>query len=341
MKSKTLIPIILAITISSFAFANEIVKKDYPVPETVSKEIAPFVTSDYPTYWNDHPQTKEEWSSWVEAIATSSKQNVVKLIEESGVTVNKIVENNVSIYVITPPQIAPINESKALLHIHGGGYVLNPGEAGLDEAIMMAANENIRVYSVDYRMPPNSPFPAAIDDSVSTYRYLLDHYPSSSIGVFGTSTGGGLTFALTLELKRLNLPLPAALMVGTPWTDMDKIGDSYYTHEGLDNVLVSYDGWLKSAALLYANGEDLKNPLLSPINGDLSGFPPTILFTGTRDLFLSNTIRMHLKLREEGNIADLIVFEGLSHAQYLFNAKAPESKRYFDESIQFFHKYAK
>ena len=83
------------------------------------------------------------------------------------------------------------------------------------------------------------------------------------------------------------------------------------------------------AAILYANGHDLKDPMLSPVYGDVKGFPPTILTTGTRDLFLSNTVRMHRKLREAGVVADLLVFEGLSHAQYLFDADAPESKEHF------------
>jgi acetyl esterase/lipase len=107
----------------------------------------------------------------------------------------------------------------------------------------------------------------------------------------------------------------------------------------VDDVLVSNDGWLADAAMLYANGHDLKDPMLSPVYGDLKGFPPTILTTGTRDLFLSNTVRVHRKLREAGVIADLIVFEGLSHAQYLFDANAPESKEHFSETAAFLDKY--
>jgi epsilon-lactone hydrolase len=101
---------------------------------------------------------------------------------------------------------------------------------------------------------------------------------------------------------------------------MTKTGDSYFANEMVDNVLVSNDGWLGDAAKLYANGDDLKDPLLSPVYGDFRGFPPTILITGTRDLFLSNTVRVHRKLRM------LNVFEGQSHAQYLASPYAPRNK---------------
>jgi acetyl esterase/lipase len=135
------------------------------------------------------------------------------------------------------------------------------------------------------------------------------------------------------------LPLPAAIAPGTPWTDLTKTGDSYFTNEGIDNILVSYDGWVGDAARLYAGGNDLKDPMLSPIYGDVSGFPPTLLTSGTRDLFLSNTVRMHLKLREAGVIAELIVFEGMSHAQYHMSVDARETRFHFGELERFFDRY--
>ena len=107
-----------------------------------------------------------------------------------------------------------------------------------------------------------------------------------------------MTLILTLRARAEGLPLPAAIAPGTPWTDLTKTGDSYFVNEGVDNVLISYDGWLSEAARVYAGGHDLKDPMLSPVYGDVSNFPPTLLTSGTRDLFLSNTVRMHLKLRQ-------------------------------------------
>jgi acetyl esterase/lipase len=133
--------------------------------------------------------------------------------------------------------------------------------------------------------------------------------------------------------------LPAAIAPGTPWSDIAKIGDTYETNEWVDNVLVTWDGWLGRAALLYAAGRDLKDPQLSPIYGDFANFPPTILTSGTRDLFLSNTVRTHRKLRRAGVRADLHVYEGQSHAQYGFNADAPETKEAFTEIARFFDQH--
>jgi acetyl esterase/lipase len=188
-------------------------------------------------------------------------------------------------------------------------------------------------------MPPDFPYPAAMDDAMALYKEVVKTTSAKKVGVFGTSTGGGMTLALVLRAKSEGLPLPAAIAPGTPWSDMTKTGDTYFANEMVDNVLVSNDGWLGDAANLYANGHDLKDPMLSPVYGDLQGFPPTILTSGTRDLFLSNTVRVHRKLRAAGVVADLIVFEGQSHAQYLFAPDAPESKEHFTEVGAFFDKY--
>src|SRR5207248_1014202 len=133
-----------------------------------------------------------------------------------------------------------------------------------------------------------------------------------NMAICGTSTGGGMTLAMILRAKQENLTLPAAIAPGTPWSDLTETGDTYKTNEWLDNILVSYNGYLTHAAQLYANGHDLKDPQLSPIYGEFRGFPPAILISGTRDLFLSNTVRTHRKLPQAGVEAQLEVFEGMS-----------------------------
>ncbi|HEY2133684.1 MAG TPA: alpha/beta hydrolase, partial [Acetobacteraceae bacterium] len=154
-----------------------------------------------------------------------------------------------------------------------------------------------------------------------------------------TSAGGALTLEMILRAKQLGLPLPAAIAAGTPMADLTKSGDSFRTNEMVDNVLVSPDGRCHAAAEFYAGDNDLKDPLLSPIYGDLHGFPPTVLTTGTRDLLLSNTVRTHRKLRQSGVDAQLEVFDGLSHAEYMRDDTAPESKDAFTEIAGFFDKH--
>ena len=204
---------------------------------------------------------------------------------------------------------------------------------------MMAGFGGFKVVSVDYRMPPDYPYPASMDDATAVWRELVKTNDPRKMAVFGTSTGGAMTLALVLRAKAAQLPLPAALAPGTPWSDIAKVGDTYLTNEWIDNVLVTWDGFLGRAALLYAAGHDLKDPIISPIYGDFTGFPPTILTSGTRDLFLSNTVRTHRKLRRAGIVAELHVYEGQSHGGYQRDVEAPETREAFGEIAAFFDRH--
>lgn len=312
-----------------------------PVPDTVSPEMLSLIAAEPFPFWNLHPQNAAEWKTFVQQVADAGKAALPQLRKQMRVTVEPGTMAGVPVFTVTPQNFPAENTERVLLHFHGGGYVLNPGEAGTQEAILMAGIAGFRVLSVDYRMAPDFPYPVAMDDAVAVYKELLQTVPAEKIGVFGTSTGGGMALALALRAKAESLPLPAALAPGTPWTDLSKTGDSYFTNKGTDNILVCYDGWLGEAAKLYAAGHDLKDPMLSPVYGDVTGFPPTLLTTGTLDLFLSNTVRMHLKLRQAGVAADLIVFEGMSHAQYLMDPNMPETRFHFQELGRFFSRNLK
>ena len=188
-------------------------------------------------------------------------------------------------------------------------------------------------------MPPEHPFPAAVEDVVSVYKHLLESRSAKSIAIGGTSAGGGLSLAAVHRFIALGLDVPGAIYAGTPWADLTKTSDSLFTNEGLDRILVTYDGFLGAAARLYADGHDMKDPLISPVYGDFEGFPPTYLITGTRDMFLSDTARTHRKLRAAGVVADLHVYEGVAHADYLILVGSPESEDVFAEVSAFFKKH--
>jgi monoterpene epsilon-lactone hydrolase len=160
-----------------------------------------------------------------------------------------------------------------------------------------------------------------------------------SMAIFGTSAGGALTLSMVLRAKKEGLPLPGAIAPGTPMSDLTGDGDSFHTNFMVDNVLVGSDGRCDAMAKLYANGHDLKDPLLSPVYGDMHGFPPAIFTTGTRDLLLSNAVRVHRKLRQAGVEAELEVFEGQSHGQYMRAVNAPETREAFEEIARFFDKH--
>ena len=245
-------------------------------------------------------------------------------------------------YLVKAKSIPTAHAGKVVLAIHGGGFVYNPGEAGTREAILMAGFGGYVVYAVDYRMAPDHPFPSANDDVMAAYKALLATHKPGDIAVVGTSAGGGLTLALCLRAKAEGVPQPAAIAPGTPEADMTNAGDTIRTNEWLDNVIVSTDGYIDAARAVYVPaGHDLKDPQLSPIFGDFAGMPPAIVTSGTRDLFLSNAVRVHRKLRQAGVEAQLQVFEGMSHAQYLFDADAPETKETFIEISSFFDRHWK
>lgn len=325
------------------AFAEDGVRhlpaRDVPAPDTVSAPMRAVIAAPLQPIWNTHPKDAQEWKAFVAQRAAPVLAALPELRRRLGVTVTPTVIGGVNAFVVTPDALAEQNRDRLLVHVHGGGYVLAPGEAGTREAILMAGYGRMKVISIDYRMPPDAPYPAAMDDAMTVWREVAKSNDPKKLAIFGTSTGGGMTLAMVLRAKAEGLPLPAATAPGTPWSDMTKTGDSYFTNEMVDNVLVSNDGWLGDAAKLYAAGHDLKDPQLSPVYGDYAGFPPSILTTGTRDLFLSNTVRVHRKMRAAGVEAELVVFEGQSHAQYAADPFAPETKEHFEELARFFDKH--
>ena len=163
---------------------------------------------------------------------------------------------------------------------------------------------------------------------------------ASHTALFGTSAGGNITLATVLKLKELGKPLPGAVFAGTPATDLKHTTDTWHTLEGLD-PLGKREGLIAATFEQYAAGEDLSNPLLSPVYGNLKGFPPTILISGTRDLLLSDTVRMHRALRSAGVVADLHIYDGQAHGDYLQNLirKVPEAEDAQREVFDFFDKH--
>ena len=313
---------------------RQIPARAVPVPTTVSSEMQALIGAPPSANWNGWPKSVEEWRP----LSAPSAGRTAALREQLHVKSEPLTVNGVSAFMVTPDAISPENRNRLLVHVHGGCYVLSGGEAGTAEAIYMAAFGHFKVLSVDYRRPPDAPYPAALDDVVAVWKGALKMADPGRMAVFGTSAGGALTLAMTLRAKQDGLPLPGAIAPGTPMSDLTGTGDSFHTNFMIDNVLVG-EGRCDAMARLYANGHDLKDPMLSPVYGDMHGFPPTILTTGTRDLLLSNTVRVHRKLRQAGVEAELHVYEGQSHAQYMRDANAPETREAFEEIARFFDKH--
>jgi monoterpene epsilon-lactone hydrolase len=311
--------------------AREVPARLLPVPTTVSPQMQKIIGAPISPTWKDFPKTAEDWKAQVDAAATASARALPAMREALAVKLEPLTIDGVKAYALTPAVIPPENRNRLLIHVHGGCYVSNTGEA-----TMMAGFGRFKVISVDYRMPPDHPYPAALDDAMTVWKAVAKTTDPKNMAIFGSSAGGALTLSMVLRAKLDNVPLPGAIAPGTPMSDLTLAGDSFATNAMVDNVLIAPSPSCDARAALDANGHDLKDPLLSPVYGDMRGFPPTILNSGTRDLLLSNTVRVHRKLRQAGVVAELHVHEGQAHGGWYRDASAPESKEAFEEIARFF-----
>lgn len=248
--------------------------------------------------------------------------------ERPDCTINEIAEGQARGFELIPSGHDPADR-RVYLDIHGGALIMGAGEVCQAMALGTVKVHGVRVVTVDYRMPPEAPFPAGLDDCVAFYRMLLrDHHPSQII-VGGGSAGGNLAAATILRARDEGLPLPAAAVLVSPEVDLTESGDSFHTNAGIDGM-----GSLMQANLLYAAGHDLTDPYVSPLFGDFTkGFPPTLITAGTRDVFLSNAVRLHRMLRAANIPAELHVLEAAAHGS--FGGTTPEEAELNDEIRQF------
>jgi len=237
---------------------------------------------------------------------------------------NQIVEDKIAgvpVHIVTPDGMPEANKDKILLNLHGGGF--NSDSGSYTESIPIASYTKIKVVAVLYRLAPEFPFPAAVDDSVAVYKELLKTYKPDHIVIYGTSAGAILTAEVASKLKQLQLPLPAALGIFSGMGDFARNGDSVamYALRGLSGHLDPPDPNEHDSA--YAGTTDLKDPVLSPIYSDLHGLPPTLFVTSGRDLLLSGTINLHRAYLNAGVDARLVVFDALPHA-FWYSPLLPE-----------------
>ena len=240
--------------------------------------------------------------------------------------------------IITPLTTPAANRDRVLINLHGGGF--NSDSGSLIEGIPIANLAKIKVVSVYYRLAPENPFPAAVDDVVAVYKELLKTYKPGSIGIFGTSAGAILTAEVAVRLKQSGLPLPAALGIFSGLGDFSRVGDSrqLFTLNGLPGEMHPIElNHLPDDQ--YVGKTDRKDPVLSPLFADLHGMPPTLLVSSTRDILLSDTTTFQRALLQAGADARLVVFEALPHA-FWYHFQLPETKealelmaKFFDEKV--------
>jgi len=296
-----------------------------PVPKTVSPQAQATLARRVSDA--DAPQTLAQRRSgtdaWQIRAGEASRAVYPATIREETIA-------GVPVRIVEPP--ANAHEDRVLMNLHGGGF--NSDSGSLTESIPIANLTRTRVVAVLYRLAPEHPFPAGLDDVVAVYRELLKSYKSARIAIYGTSAGAILTAEVAVRLKQLGLPLPGALGIFSGMGDFSLQGDSFaiYALNGFSGHL-DVPGPPRDSE--YVGATDPRDPVLSPIYADLHGLPPTLFLTSGRDLLQSGTTTLHRAFLREGVDARLIEFEALPHA-FWNDVNLPESREAYGYMAGFF-----
>lgn len=222
------------------------------------------------------------------------------------------------------------DSDRVILYLHGGGYVIGSVRSHRKMVARMAIAARCRALMIDYRLAPEHKFPAAVDDAVEAYRWLLaEGYEPGKIIIAGDSAGGGLTAATLVALRDSGDHMPAAAVMLSPWADLEVIGESARTRARKD-PLVTVRG-LKDWAGLYVGDADLRHPLASPIYADLKGLPPMLIHVGTSEILLDDSVRLAERARQDGVAVELDVWDDMYHVWHFFSPLVPESARAVDK----------
>jgi acetyl esterase/lipase len=288
-----------------------------PVPEALSAEARKSLSRREPD--QGPPQSLAERRKGTDAYTAGAKVAWTKVCPNTMVDETMA---GVPVHIVTPDGMPESNKDKVLLNLHGGGF--NSDSGSYTESIPIASFTKIKVVAVLYRLAPEYPFPAAVDDSIAVYKELLKTYKPGHIVIYGTSAGAILTGEVAVRIKQLGLPQPAALGIFSGMGDFAREGDSIamYALRGLSGHLDPPRPGPHDPE--YAGSTDTKDPVLSPIYADLKGLPPTLFVTSGRDLLLSGTANLHRAFLHAGVEAQLVVFDALPHA-FWYDPNMPEA----------------
>ena len=288
-----------------------------PIPDTISPEAKKVRARTMPD--QGPPESLADRRSHTDVFTARARVAWEKLCPV------QIVEDKIAgvpVHLITPDAMPDANRDKVLINLHGGGF--NSDSGSYTESIPIASYSKFKVVSVLYRLAPEHPFPAGIDDSIAVYKELLKTYKPDHVVIYGTSAGAIMTGEVAVRLKQLGLPMPAALGIFSGMGDFARPGDSssIYALNGLAGHLAPAGPGVHSPD--YAASTDPRDPVLSPIYADLHGLPPTLFVTSGRDMLLSGTANLDRAFLNAGVDANLVVFDALSHA-FWYNSQLPEA----------------
>ncbi len=230
------------------------------------------------------------------------------------------------------------SDSRVVLYFHGGGYIIGSPRTHRPMLAHLSRDSGARVLSLDYRLAPEHPFPAPVEDAVASYRWLLSEgYDPSTIALAGDSAGGGLTVAALVQIRYLGLPVPAAGVCVSPWVDMEGLGESMETRAEADPMIVR-EGLLLSAKT-YLGGADPRAPLAAPLYADLRGLPPLLIQVGDAEVLLDDSTRLAGVAREAGVKVQMDVWDDMIHVWPLFAPILPEGKQAIAQAGEFIKRH--
>ena len=254
---------------------------------------------------------RHRWHSWAGVLGTSQ-----------GVTIEACELRGLNAEWLTPKNAA---DGKLLLYLHGGGYIMGSCSTHRELASHIASATGVRTLLPEYRLAPEHPFPAAIDDAIGIYRALIaDGYAAQDIVIAGDSAGGGLTMATLLSLRDARDPLPSAACMLSPWLDLSATGESMTTRANQDPWFKPND--MPIVTSYYCEESQLRHPLASPVFADLSDLPPLFIQVGEDEILLSDSTRCAENVAAAGGNIELEIWPGMWHVFQVFVHRMPESR---------------
>jgi len=237
------------------------------------------------------------------------------------VEVDKLKINNIPAFKVSAMNA---RKDRIVLYLHGGGYIGGSFKTHKEFVARLSKIANVQVILIEYRLAPENPFPAALEDSIKAYNRIISKgYNPQNIFIAGDSAGGGLCLATLLKLRDEKIPLPSAAVCISPWTDLALTGTSIKTKAEMDPMLT--EELLKLGVKSYVGNADPRNPYISPLYGDFTGLPPLLIIVGTSEIFLDDSLRL-AELAKKVNVkVKLDVWEDMIHTFPLLSIKAPES----------------
>jgi epsilon-lactone hydrolase len=323
--------VLLVLLVAGHSHFQSLYAQDKPeqlyIPTTVS-ETAQKEMLNLPASFDFEVPAPNDLSGWrtlnqmLESGAMNLSQSTADLFEP---TITEISLGGINALDIKPKNWT--DNGKVLVYTHGGAYTLLSANSTLWLSILAADSTGLRVISIDYTVAPFAKWSQSTDEVISAVQALKNQegYSLEDIAIYGDSAGGGLAAGTVLKMRDNGMGMPAAVVLWSPWADVTENGDTYITLKDSDPFLGN-TSLLKNSADAYANPGDQKNPYVSPVYANYSkGFPPTLIQGGTKEIFLSDFVRLYQALDQSGVPAKLDIYEGMPHVFQALLVNTPES----------------